>query len=555
MAVANKIGKLIGAVRRYGAGGVLPYFVSFSRKRRDISDYDKWVKLHTIDDRRREEIRKKIDDLELRPLISIILPVYDVEERWLSKCIESVTNQIYTNWELCIADDASKREYIRPFIEKYASIDDRIKAVFRPLNGHISAASNSALDMVTGEFVVLLDHDDELSEDALFWVAKELNDRPNTAMIYSDEDLINENGVRSDPKFKPDLSRELLYSMNMVTHLSAYRTDVVRKIGGFRIGLEGSQDYDLALRVIEQIPETAIRHIPRVLYHWRSIPTSVAGNAGAKPYAFAKARDAIASHFERTGIDAAVEPAVDDLNRVRYRLPDPPPTVALIVNGEPAADLRRTTDYPRLDIITSDPSQNLPEQLNIAAASGKQDVLCFLDRGLMPLAGNWLSEMVSFALHGEIGAVGAKLLNPNGSIDQTGLVFGGDQLVRKAHNGLPRDNGGNFFRAALIGNYSAVSWRCLVIRRSVFEEIGGFDPRSFPVSLFDADLCLGVGKAGYRVVYTPYAELIGTIASNDITPADSEITNFRGRWKTVLDRDPFYNPNFTDEGETFRYRV
>lgn len=550
----KNISKLWSALREFGIGGVLPHFVSYGRKRRDERDYQTWVKLHTIDEDRRVDITKKIDEFEFRPLISIILPVYNVDEKWLRQCIDSVISQIYPDWELCIADDASTRSFIRPVLERYASNDQRIRVVFRQENGHISAASNSALELATGEFVVLFDHDDELAADSLYWVANELNDHPDAAMIYSDEDLIDVEGRRSDPKFKPEFSRDLLYSMNMVTHLSAYRTDVVRKIGGFRIGLEGSQDYDLALRVIEEIPESAVRHIPRILYHWRTIPTSVAGNAGAKPYAFAKARQAIDSHFERSGIDAIVEPTVHDLNRVRYALPDPPPTVSLIIAAEATAELDKATDYEQLELIAVPNERDLASHLNLAASSAKGEVLCFLDGGLSPVSADWLREMVSFAMRDEIGAVGAKLLDPNGSIDQTGLVFGGKDLVRKAHNGLPRGSGGNFFRAAMIGNYSAVSRRCMVIRRTVFEEVGGFDPDKFP-TLFDADLCLRLWEAGFRVVYTPYAELLARPVSSDTDPTELERTNFRDRWKTVLDRDPFYNPNFTDDGETFQIRA
>lgn len=555
MAVWQNIRKLWSAVRRFGVGGVLPYLVSYARKRRDRRDYRKWIGQSAIDVQRRSEMRREIDELGAHPLISIILPVYNVDEKWLRKCIDSVLEQIYPNWELCIADDASTRGHIRPLIENYAANDKRIKAAFREQNGHISAASNTALELAMGEFAVLLDHDDELAEDALFWVAKELNDHPDAAMIYSDEDLIDEYGIRREPKFKPDFSRDLMYSLNLVTHLSAYRTQLLRRIGGFRIGLEGSQDYDLALRVIEQIPGSAIRHIPRVLYHWRTIDTSVAGNAGAKPYAFTKAREAIGSHFERTGKDATVEAAVDDLNRVRYRSSDPEPMVSLIVAGEPAAELESRTDHERLELISVPDERDLAKQLNLGASSAKGDVLCFLDGSLAPVSPDWLREMVSFATEPEIGAVGAKLMQINGSIDQTGIILGGSELIRKAHNGLPHDHGGNFFRAGLIGNYSAVSWRCMVIRRSIFDEIGKFDAAHYSENLFDVDLCLQLRRRSLRIVYTPYAELI-TISQTKRKPAKrAEIDFFQSRWKNDLDRDPYYNPNFASAGEPFRYRV
>ena len=555
MAIAQNIRKLLAAVRSYGIGGAVPYFESFRRKRRDKRDYQKWIIHNSIDDDRREEMRQEIKRFDSRPLISIILPVYDVDEIWLRKCIDSVIAQTYPKWEFCIADDASKRAHVRRLLDEYVSSDERIKVVFRPENGHISAASNSALEIASGEFSVLLDHDDELTEDALFWVAKELNDHTETAMIYSDEDLIDENGLRSDPKFKPDFSRDLMYSLNVVTHLSAYRTELLRKVGGFRIGLEGSQDYDLALRVIEQIPETAIRHIPRVLYHWRTIPTSVAGDAGAKPYAFAKARDAIHLHFERTGVNAAIVAAEDDLNRVKYILASELPSVTIIVSGGSRAGLLDVTDYPNLEVIETDDSEATAERLNTIAAAVNSEVLCFLDGSLRPLSADWLSEMVSFAVQPKIGIVGAKLLRSNGSIDQTGFILGGPEIVRPAHRGYPRSHHGNFFRAGLIGNYSAVSGRCMAIRRCVFDSIGGFDSEHYSQSLFDADLCLRLSESGFRIVYTPYAELIETSRTVITEPDEKEIDYFSRRWQAVLKRDPFYNPNFTDQGEPFKYRV
>ena len=555
MAIAQNISKLLAAVSNYGMGGAVPYFESFRRKRRDKRDYQKWIIHNSVDDDRRAEMRQEIKRFDSRPLISIILPVYDVDEIWLRKCIDSVIAQTYPNWELCIADDASKRAHVRRLLEEYVSSNERIKAVFRPENGHISAASNSALEIATGEFSVLLDHDDELAVDALFWVAKEMLEHPEAAMIYSDEDLIDEDGVRSDPKFKPDFSRDLIYSLNVVTHLSAYRTDLLRAIGGFRIGLEGSQDYDLALRVIEQIPETAIRHIPRVLYHWRTIPTSVAGDAGAKPYAFAKARDAIHSHFERTGVTAAVFAAEDDLNRVRDTLPSELPSVTIIVSGGSRAGLLDATGHTNLEVIEIDASEAKAERLNTIAAAVNSEVLCFLDGSLRPLSADWLSEMVSFAVQPKIGIVGAKLLQSKGSIDQTGFILGGPEIARPAHRGYPRSHHGNFFRAGLIGNYSAVSGRCMVIRRGLFDEIGGFDSVHYLRRLFDSDLCLRLWEGGFRVVYTPYAELIETSSSAAIQAERNEIDYFTKRWQAIIDRDPCYNPNFTDEGEPFRYRI
>lgn len=552
MGSLKKLKRIAQVISNEGAGGLLDLYRARDRRIVLSADYRRWLANNGGPDAMANA--ENLARLERRPLISVVMPVYNVDEIWLRKCIDSVIAQIYPNWELCIADDASTRPHIRPTLEEYSTADSRIKVVFRSDNGHISAASNSALEIATGEFSVLLDHDDELAPDALFWVARELNEHPNASMIYSDEDLINEKGERSEPKFKPDLSRDLLYSMNLVTHLSAYRTELLREIGGFRLGLEGSQDYDLALRVIERIPVSAIRHIPRILYHWRTISTSVAGNAGAKPYAFEMARVAIRSHFERTGVAGEVLPTVFELNRVKYELPTRLPLVSVIVDGLTSPETRSLTKYPEIEWIGAGPGGTFADRLNIAAASARGEVICFLDGDLLALANDWLCEMLSFALQPSIGAVGAKLLRPNGVIDQTGIILGGSKIVRKAHSGLPRRHIGDLFRAALVGNYSAVSRRCMMVRRDVFEGSGGFDEANLPEHLFDVDLCLRLGERDMRIVYTPYAELISASQLFETEPSPAEIKYFRSRWTIALGRDPFYNPNFSSEGETFRYR-
>ena len=512
------------------------------------------------ENRRYAEVRRQLSDFtdldrqiatfKLRPLISVIVPVFNIEEKWLRNCITSVTSQIYPNWELCIADDASTLPHIRPLIEEFVQRDPRIKAIFRPENGHISAASNSALEIACGEFSVFLDHDDELVPDALFWVINEINSYPDAALIYSDEDVIDATGRHSDPKFKPGFSPDLHYSQNTTTHLSAYRTDLIKEVGQLRIEFEGSQDYDLSLRVIDSVPESSIRHIPRVLYHWRSIPSSIAGGKGAKPYAYEAARKALKSKFDRSAIDADVVLAKDNLNRVRYRM-RVSPTVAVITGGEANPDLFSKTDYPRFEIISTAADGGVAQQLNDAAASTKNDIICFLQGYLVPTSSAWLSEMVHFLSQERIGAVGGKLLRIDGCIDQTGVIIGGERLIRKAHHGYPRDHVGNFYRAALIGNYSAVSWNCLAVRREVFDRFGGFDAEHLPSQLFDTDFCLRLGEAGLRIVYTPYAELQFAHRISDGNPSKIESEYFRRRWAALIEFDPLSNPNFSLTGEAF----
>lgn len=570
--------------RAEGWSGIRDRLAEIHRIFRDERIYRKWVrKFGTLREKDRREIRQAIAGLTNKPLISVVLPIYNIEEQWLRLCIESVLKQIYENWELCISDDCSTEPHIRTILNEYSSKDDRIKVVFRNENGHISAASNSALKVATGQFVVLLDHDDELSEDALFRVAQEIAAFPDTEMIYSDEDVIDENGHRTLPKFKPDFSCDLLYSLNLVTHLSAYRTELLRKIGGFRLGYEGSQDYDLALRAIEQIPESSIRHIPKILYHWRAIRGSVAFSADEKPYAHARARDAVREHLQRIGKDAEVTHGISNLHRLRYKLPESLPSVGLVVvfsdrykyEADWILQLVEAARYTNLDVLMIGNRPDAPEALsrlprakyfglqdmsqaemrNFAASRSSADILCFVDPALKPLSADWLSELTSFALQKEIGAVGGKILFSNERVAHTGLIVGINGSIGAAHSGLRRNSIGHFFRAAVINNFSAVASSCMVVRREVFESVGGFDSDNLSNCLYDADLCLRLREKGYRIVFTPYAELIRTdkrTARGFRRLASSkELLYFAKRWKGVIERDPFYNPNLSKKKADF----
>ncbi|CAA9408188.1 MAG: Glycosyl transferase, group 2 family [uncultured Pyrinomonadaceae bacterium] len=572
-------------------------------KNYEARKYQKWIRrFDTLTDKDRENIFTEIENFKHKPLVSIVLPVYNVEEKWLRLCIESVLKQIYENWEFCIADDFSPSPRIRRVLEEYAKKDGRIKVVFRMENGHISAASNSALELASGEFTAFLDHDDELAEHALFYVVKEINDFPETEMIYSDEDMIDEKGNRYTPKFKPDWSRDLFYSLNLVTHLSVYKTSILRKIGGFRIGLEGSQDYDLALRFTERISENQIHHIPHILYHWRAIRGSVAFSSDEKPYAHERAREALRAHFERTGKAVTVSRSIYNLHRVQYQLPAaPPPKVSLIITAdedfqtacEAIKNFGINTDYPNLEIIIVASSEKLAsefkaahskagmsptanttptlkfvvcekkseaEKYNFAVAETSGEIVCFADANLKPAAKDWLTEMASFACQTEIGAVGAKLLYADETILHGGLIFGADGLVGVAHHCFPRSDDGNFTRAQLVNNFSAVSISCLAVRREVFESVGGFDAENFQNKLYDADFCLRLRREkNYRVVFTPYAELIKTDAKKRLNlEKDStavEKYNFMQKWRETVERDPFYNPNLSKKDASFSIAI
>jgi O-antigen biosynthesis protein len=580
--------------RYYKQGGVRG-LLSFLRKHfmnssvRIKDSYDLWVEnFGVLGEEDRRKIRKHCAKLKHKPKISIVMPVYNTDERWLRKAIESVINQIYPHWELCIADDKSSAPHIKRVIEEYASKDDRIRVVWRKQNGHISRASNSALTLATGKYTALLDHDDELSEDALYWVAKEVNDFPSTDLIYSDEDKIDSNGRRFHPHFKMEWNVDLLYSLNLVTHLAVFRTKLLKEVRGFRTGFEGSQDYDLVLRVAEKTTPKKIRHIPRVLYHWRAIPGSTAIGPESKVYAHDAAKRSIEGHFRRTKIKADVLQGFGSYHRVRYHLPKKLPLVSILICTRDKVSLLKgivtgileKTDYPNIELVIVDNESKEKETLkyfrelsseprvrivsyphpfnfaamnNFAVMQSRGELVAFINNDLEVIRPDWLKEMVSFAIRPEFGAVGARLLYPDGRVQHAGVVLGVGGVAGHAHKYSPGNEGGYMSRSLLIQSFSAVTAACLVMRRNVFDEIGGFDAKNLAVAFNDVDLCLKIRSRGYRVVYTPYAELYhleSASRGSDLKGSARDRLNredqfMRTKWGSLLENDPFYNPNLT----------
>ena len=562
MKLARKINTVIEAFRGGGLGAVTAKSRQVIRRISIRRSEQNWIRKYgVLSEKERIQIRDDIQAMPRRPKVAILMPVYNIDEKWLRKCIDSVRGQMYQDWELCIVDDHSPSPHIKIVLDHYSKLDSRIRVVYRTENGHISVASNDALEMATGEFCILLDHDDELSEDAVYSVAREIVEDPNVAMIYSDEDMIDDKGHRFDLKFKPDFSRDLLLSINLVTHLSAYRADLLRKVGGFRIGTEGSQDYDLALRVIDEISSSQIRHIPRVLYHWRAIPGSVALSGDEKPYAHDRARTAISDHLKRIGSDAVVEPTNLNFHRVRYSLPEETPRVTVITIGDRhdriGDYLAILTDYSNVEYRSVPADNDLANRLNNSIATASGDVICLIDTAVVPKCSDWLSELLSFAVQADIGAIGGKVIDKHRRVVDGGLVFGGSELVNVAHFGFAEEEAGNMFRGIVVGNYSAVSMSCFAFCKSNFNDIGGFDT-TLPMDLIDADLCLRMGEGGLRIVFDPYAVFqlkSGSKLAKQIGARKGETTAFEERWRDVIARDPFYNCNLDPEDGQFRIKI
>lgn len=519
--------------RRYADGGLRGVVEAAKERSANVErfrDYQKWIDaFETYTDEELEDIAANIDRFSHRPLISIIMPVYNVEEKWLRSAIGSVIRQNYEKWELCIADDNSPSPHIRRVLDEFSAADQRIKVVYRETNGHIAAASNSALEMADGEFCCLMDHDDELAKNALYFVVKEINEHPETDMIYSDEDKIDENGRRSYPSFKPDWSPEVIYSLNLVTHLSVYRTSILKAIGGFQLGTEGSQDYDLALRFYEASSDEKIRHIPRVLYHWRVIPGSVALDPDEKNYAHERARSAIVRHFERKNERVDVVRGFGSLHRVIRQIE------------------LKSVKIDMINVDFSDAGRADFFELNAEAKGSEADILCFARRSKQEIDRSSLSELASLALCHDVAVVGPRIIYPEGKIKSNGLIMGINGGVGRAHHGASKHRLGNFFRLQVTLNVAALPIDFFMIRREIFESVGGFDVENFPYQYADVDICLRLIKNGFRNVWTPWAEVVQDERLEFST--DKELEILKQRYSDIFERDPFYNTNLTADSE------
>lgn len=519
----------------------------------DIHGYRQWIQsCRPSGDLDHQAVPDEVSRWPLRPLVSIVMPTYNSPSLWLRRAIESVRQQTYPHWELCIADDASPQPHVRVILEEYRDSDPRIKINLRHINGHISEASNSALALVTGDFVALLDHDDELAPHALYKVAQAIKDRPDLNLIYSDEDKIDERGRRFGPYFKPDWNPELLRAQNVISHLGVYRTERLRAIGGFRVGLEGSQDWDVALRITEHLPAETIAHIPDVLYHWRAISGSTALGHEQKSYVAQSSLRVVDEHLHRTHVQATVEPAFSSYVRVRYALPPTPPLVSLIVlaGSDNASELQTRTAYPQLEIVAYQLTEEASraKSLNTAALSARGTLLCFLDATLVPHSNEWLNELTAHALRPEIGAVGPMQLDCHGRVHGALTVLTNqlrsDGLAWSAFQGLTTAQHGMAGRAALPQNVSILAPGCLIVRKDVFCQTGMFDAKHYP-TLFEFDFCLRLLQSGLRNLWTPYAtlQLARPFQRQKVHTEKSETARFRQHWQSFLDHDPAYNPN------------
>ncbi|MFD1949210.1 glycosyltransferase [Sphingomonas arantia] len=539
-------------------------------------------------------LQNQLAGLTARPMISVLVPTYNTPEPLLIEMIESVRKQVYPNWQLCIADDASTQPQVARVLERYAALDPRIKVHMRPQNGHICHATNDALALADGSWIAMLDHDDLLAPNALLSVAQALEEKPDAVILYSDEDKINASGLREQPYFKPEYSPELLLAQNYINHLSVYRTSAVRDAGGWRVGFEGSQDHDLVLRMVEGARPDQIVHIPKILYHWRAIAGSTALGGDQKNYTLDAGVAAVEDHLRRTSRDATVEvlPKVHHY-RVRHALPEPKPLVSLLIPTRDKASVLKLAvdsiiekstydpyeiiiidngsteqetfdlfdswkDDARIRVISFDKPFNYSEINNFGVRAARGSVIALVNNDVEVITPDWIEEMTAWALQPDIGCVGAKLYYPDLTLQHGGVIIGLGGVAGHSHKHFQHDSPGYFNRLQVHQNLSAVTAACLFVRREVYEEVGGLE-EILTVAFNDVDFCLRVREAGYRNLWTPFAELyhhesISRGAEDNpekIARAAREVAFMKERWREKLQSDPFYSPNLTYDREDF----
>jgi GT2 family glycosyltransferase/glycosyltransferase involved in cell wall biosynthesis len=562
---------------RHGAGFTVPA---------RMDPYDAWLAVNVWTPRREAKLRARLEAARALPLISVVTPVFRPDLRYFAETAESVRGQVYENWEWCLADDASGDRELSALLERLAAADGRIRYTAREANGHISRATNSAAELARGEFLAFLDHDDLLSPDALAEVALHLAAHPDVDVLYTDDDKVDVRGRRYAPQFKPDWSPEALLSSMYLSHLLVIRRTVFGEIGGLRPGFEGSQDHDLALRATERARR--VGHLPFVTYHWRALPGSVAVTGEAKPYSFDSGLRAVEEALQRRGVAARVErpdwAVRAALGVIRHRFPDEGPSVAVLIATRNRVDLLRrcvtslaATTYKNYEVIILDDHSDDPATLaffsstsarvvrkpgprhgfnfaalhNHAAREVRADYLLFLNNDTEVRAPEWLSQMVGFGQLEGVGAVGARLLYPDGTVQHAGVLHHLDRgSLGLPFRGVSERDAGYLGGAKTCRNYSAVTAACMLTPRRLFLEHGGFDEAAFPVSFNDVDYCYRLVDAGYRCVYAAEAELLHHEgASRGLGSRPDEIARLVQRYRRRA--EPYYNQNLSPLSPTF----
>ncbi len=539
-----------------------------------------------------EVTRQEIKDFKVSPLVSIIMPVYNVEPKWLDLAIKSIENQWYENWELCIADDKSPSNETLEYLKNLNN--PKIKVTFLEENLNISGASNAALELASGEYIALMDNDDEITPDALYEMIKAINEQ-DAEFIYSDEDFISTEGVHANPHFKPDFSPDLLLSHNYITHFTCFKKELLDKVGYFNPKFDGSQDYDLFLRLTEKTSK--IYHIQKVLYHWRTLETSTSANSEAKPEAIERGRVVLQETLERRGIDGTVEHGnMHHYFRVKYDIKGNP-LVSIVIPFKDKPELLEMSigsildksTYQNYEIIAISNNSEEPETFKMMAELEKRDRrvsfheynvefnyadinnhavktyakgehILLLNNDIEVITPEWIEAMLEHSQRDAVGCVGAKLYFPNDTVQHAGVIVGLGGYAGHSHKMYSRDNPGYFNRLMIVQNLSAVTAACLMVKKEIYDDLGGMDEVNFKVAYNDVDFCLRVLERGYLNVFTPFSEMYHHESiSRGYETTPSKLSRFKreknalvDRHKSILtDSDPYYNSNLTQDREDF----
>ena len=567
------------------------YWIEFVNKMRNkenglfynpnnIVEYNKWLKIFEKDE--------QVEDLEYQPLISILIPVYNIEKKYLNECVKSILQQTYQNFEICLVDDASTNVDTLATLKELEN-NAKIHVKYRKENGHISKATNDALKMAKGEFIALMDNDDTIAPNALYEVVKVLNNDKKIDFIYSDEDKLNNKNVRCYPHFKPDFSPDTLMSLNYICHFSVLRKKIVEKVGGFEVGLEGAQDHDLFLKVSEVT--NRIYHIPKILYHWRMIEGSTSASLNSKSYASKKAKIALENALKRRNLTAEIkEEPLSGYHIINYTLKKEP-MISIII---PTKDLsgilekclkslyKKTTyknyevivvnnnseesetfklfekyknNYKNFKVIDANMEFNYSKINNLAIKQAKGEYIVLLNNDTEIITPEWLNIMVGYASLDHIGAVGPKLLYPDNTVQHGGVILGLGGVASHAYIGSSRRDTGLYSRLRVPYNYSAVTAACLMVKKSKFDEVGGLE-EDLKVAYNDMDFNIKLLKKGYYNIFLPQVELYHYESKSrgyDTTTEKyqrflKEQEYMYKKWPEEIKYDKMYNENFSKKG-------
>lgn len=565
----------------------------------DSINYKAWIRRNAPTAKMLQAQREA--HFQYAPKISIVVPLYKTPENYLREFVQSVQAQTYKNWELCFSDGSGKDSPIEGVLNELTHKDPRIRVVYTGEQLQISENTNEALKIAAGDFIAFSDHDDLLAPDALYECVKALNEDRSIELLYTDEDKVDMKGNKFFmPHFKPDFNIDLLRSINYICHLFVVKREILEQVGMLNPEFDGAQDYDFVLRCVEKSEH--IHHIPKILYHWRAHKDSTAENMETKEYALEAGKKAIQAHLDRMNIPADVVQKTDRglcYYRSKYRIFSQPMISIIIPNKDHVKDLEKcissietkatykNVEYiivennsekeetfayykelekknPKAKVVFWDGTGfNYPAINNFGVEKASGEYLLFLNNDTEIVNEDCLEELLGYCMREDVGAVGARLYYEDGSIQHAGVIVGLGGVAGHAFTDFPHESPGYFGRIVMAQDYSAVTAACMMMRKSVYKEVGGFDPK-WEVAFNDVDLCLKIRKAGYLIVYNPYAELMHYESKSrgyedneeKIERFNTECENFIEKWDEFLSKgDPYYSPNLTLDKNDFSLRV